>query len=390
MTSQLPGLRWGRVAFLAAYRGVYAGLLRPILFMRPAQDAHQQMLDWLRWADRLPGLAAFLGTMRCLAFESSPTLVGGVRLEFPLILAAGLVKGEGFETETAALAAVEHGENIIPGWRCLPRLVGLVEFGSFTRWPRLGNPGTVVWRDRPTCSTQNRVGLRNPGATAAAAFLAARRDQLPAQFGLNIATSPGVDDTTLQAQEVRESLACFVERGVVPSWFTLNLSCPNTEDDPEFNQTTEGTRQVCDAAVSYLRGAGQDVPLWVKLGPTLADEQYRLLMQVLAETGVRAVIATNTLPLPTPGQPLLMAGAGGGRLHRRAVEVAAVLVHERQARGYPVEVIGCGGIENGATYRNFARLGIHAAQYWSALVYRGPLAAALIVQEGRQKLHDNG
>ncbi len=96
-------------------------------------------------------------------------------LPHPLIVAAGLVKGDGFASEAEALAAVARGRNIMPGWRSLPALVGAVEFGSFTRWPRLGNPGCVVWRDMATRSMQNRVGLRNPGATAAAAFLGARR-----------------------------------------------------------------------------------------------------------------------------------------------------------------------------------------------------------------------
>ncbi len=132
------------------------------------------------------------------------------------------------------------GRNIIPGWRCVPRLVGLVEFGSFTRWPRLGNPGVVVWRDVPTRSTQNRVGLRNPGALAAAEFLAARTKPIcPPQFGINIAVSPGVDDPDQQTDEVLAALAAFVERGVYPAWFTLNLSCPNTEDDPTGNQTAD-------------------------------------------------------------------------------------------------------------------------------------------------------
>ena len=62
------------------------------------------------------------------------------------MLAAGFVKGVGFPDEDAALMAVESGRNVMPGWASVPALCGLVEFGSFTRWPRLGNPGTVVWR----------------------------------------------------------------------------------------------------------------------------------------------------------------------------------------------------------------------------------------------------
>jgi hypothetical protein len=36
------------------------------------------------------------------------------------------------------------------------------------------------------------------------------------------------------------------------------------------------------------------------------------------------------------------------------------------------------------TYRDFANLGVRVVQYWSAIVYRGPLAAALIAHEAQQ------
>ncbi len=258
----------------------------------------------LRWLDARASLLPLLGAARSLTQPLTTVQVGGVTLESPVMLAAGLVKGDGFATEQAALDAVDSGWNIIPGWRSVPRLVGVVEFGSFTRWPRQGNPGTVVWRDVPARSTQNRIGLRNPGVRAAAAFLGAHQDALPRQFGINLAVSPGVSDPDQQTGEVLESLAMFLGSAITPSWFTLNLSCPNTEDDPRGHQTAEDARQICGAAVGALARAadqiGRAIPLWVKLGPDLSDTQYHALVEVFAETGVSAVVATNTLGQPYP------------------------------------------------------------------------------------------
>jgi dihydroorotate dehydrogenase len=403
-----------RVALLRASDAAYTRLLRPLIFRSSAQTAHERMLRLLRMADR--GFTPLAGAIHRLTFADSPVTVGGVDLPSPLILAAGLVKGDGFESEADALAAVRAGRNIMPGWRSLPRLVGPVEFGSFTRWPRLGNPGVVVWRDVPTRSTRNRVGLRNPGALAAAEFLAVRRADLPPIFGINIAVSPGVDDPDQQTDEVIAALSAFIERGVFPAWFTLNLSCPNTEDDPTGNQTADGARQLCASAVSALnltprpplharRGGESDdqvpsprvergfrgevnngaIPLWVKLGPNLSGEQLRALMAVFAESGVRAVVATNTLPQSSPADVSVTAGVGGGRLHAHALQTAAALMHEKTEHAYPVDVIGCGGALDGPTFRAFADLGILAVQYWSALVYRGPLAAALITHEANDR-----
>lgn len=368
--------RLGRLILLAVAQAAYERLARPVIFRGAAQTAHEQVLALSR---RLDGWlwSPLLGSVGRLSFAGEDVSAGGVTLASPLILAAGFVKGQGFDSEDEALRAVADGQNVIPGWRSIPRLVGPVEFGSFTRWPRRGNDGTVVWRDVPTRSTQNRVGLKNPGAQAAAAFLAQRRAQLSSCFGINVAVSPGVSDPDQEQREVLEALRAFLERDVRPAWFTLNLSCPNTEDDPTGRQTEAGARRLCSAAVDLLG----PTPLWVKVGPNLAVEQYRRLMSVFAETGVRAVVATNTMPEPSPENPQVMAGVGGGRLHCRAVDVAALLVQESRRLGSDVDVIGCGGVQDGRTFRAFADIGVRAVQYWTALIYRGPLAAAVIAHE---------
>jgi len=268
--------------------------------------------------------------------------------------------------------------NIIPGWRSVPKLLGVVEFGSFTRHPRLGNPGTVIWRDPRTHSTQNRVGLRNPGAEAAAAFLQRNITALPLVFGINIAASPGVDDDEQAAQEVAEAVHAFLRRSIAPNWFTLNVSCPNTEDDPEGQQTEATTRLLCREAQAQIAADGYSTPLWVKISPGLSAELYHILLRVFAEEGVRAVIATNTSGQPAPDGSGLQAGVGGGRLSAHSLQAADILLHEKAAQGYRVDVIGCGGIDTNEQYLKYKARGVQAVQYWSALVYRGPFAAALI------------
>jgi dihydroorotate dehydrogenase len=168
---------------------------------------------------------------------------------------------------------------------------------------------------------------------------------------------------------------------MIPSWFTLNLSCPNTEDDPRGNQTEDKARHLCGSIVDYLYQYANNVPLWVKIGPTLSEAQVAALMHAFAETGVRAVVATNTLPAPTPNDASTIAGIAGGRLHRPAVEIACLFAEQQAQHSYPVDVIGCGGIDSGKTYADFTQYSIRAVQYLSAMIYRGPLAAALIQRE---------
>ena len=376
MNPQLRGL------VLKGLDAIYSRIVRWFVFRVSAQQGHDWARRLLLAADRIPGLDRLGAALHQALFRREAIEVGGVRLSQSLILAAGALKGRGFSDEAAALEAVEsNSRNIIAGWRIVPALLGPVEYGSFTRQPRLGNAGTVVWRQPATRSTQNRVGLRNPGARAAARFLGVRRSHLPAEFGINIAATPELQDTDQQQRDIIESLDFFLDAGVHPSWFTLNISCPNTEDDPQARQLESESRQLCSAFVGRLHERGFEIPLWVKISPGLAAAQYSVLMRVFHEVGVRAVVATNTLAAPSPGDANQLAGVGGGDLFADALETVRLLLESKRRHNYAVDVIACGGILDGASFSAYRDLGVKAGQYWSALVYRGPLAAAMIQNE---------
>lgn len=366
----------------------YRAWSRHLFFRLSPQRAHDAVIGLLRLLERANVSVAVARSLNRGTACYTATEVGGARLSGRLILAAGLVKGDGFADEGEALQAVETERNIIPGWRIMPALAGPVEFGSFTRHPRLGNTGSVIWREAETQSTQNRVGLRNPGARAAARFLGDHKHQLPSEFGINIAVSPGVAEIDQQERDVVESLEFFIDAGVHPTWFTLNLSCPNTEDDPQGFQLESETKRLCGSFIARLQERELEIPLWVKISPGLAAEQYGALMRVFHDVGVKAVVATNTIARPSPGAKGAVAGVGGGELFPDALDAVRRLLAEKRRGGYDVDVIACGGILDGASFDAYRALGVKAGQYWSALVYRGPLAAAIIESELARHEHE--
>ncbi|MCY4023915.1 MAG: hypothetical protein OXF32_10750 [Anaerolineaceae bacterium] len=353
--------------------------LRPLLFLHSPQRAHERALALLSWMDRSETAISLASRLHRSCFprsDSPPAEIGGVRFGQPLILAAGMVKGTGFSDETDALAAVAEGKNILPGWRSLPALLGPVEFGSFTRWPRMGNPGTVLWRDPRTRTTHNRVGLRNPGARAAASFLGLRRSKLPESWGINIATSPGVEDLERQFEELLESIGFFLDADVRPAWFTLNISCPNTGDDPRGRHSAALVQALCEPTVRLA----YPTPVWIKVAPDLGPEQYQALPGACAASGVRAIVATNTLAQPSPADPRQEAGLGGAGLFPNARQAQKLLQQELGKTAGAVDLVACGGILDGASWKSCEAV---VGQYWSALVWRGPLAAALILREAQ-------
>ena len=331
--------------------------------------------------EHLPLLPAFFKRLRNLLVADEFCDVGGLRLSQSLILGAGLLKGQRFMDESSALRAVESEKTVILGLRLVPALVGPIELGSFTRYPRMGNAGIWLSRTVDTRSTQNRMGLPNPGSRAAAFFLAKRRERLPSEFGINIAPSPGVDDLEQRTREVCEALGFFLQANLKPGWFTLNLSCPNTEDDPLGTQLEAEAQRICGAFLAVLRQHNADTPLWVKLSPGLDAARCETLMRIFGELGVAAVIATNTMPMPMTAAPGFQGGVGGGDLHAAALATVRHLSAAKTRIGCDVDIIACGGILDGASWRAFREAGAVAGQYWSALVFRGPFAAVLIANE---------
>ena len=350
------------------------------------QRAHEDAIKMMAWLDKRLWVTAVLAMMQETALPKELTSIGGVDSDYAMWLAAGWVKGLGFATNEEAMEAVNSQVNIIPGYRSMPQILNHpVMFGSYTPDTRVGNApeeGVVVWRYQDG-SLQNRVGLTNPGAEAAAEFMAINRERMPKVFGVNIAVSPGVESVEQQVREVVAAFQAFIGRGIYPSVFELNLSCPNTEDDPRGNQTTELIEVLVGGVVRYLQSVvGQtksEIPLWVKIGPDLEKDQYKLILSELEELGVKGITATNTVPVPTPDKSGRMAGMSGRFLHKRAVEVCHILMEEKREKGYGIDIVGVGGILTPADLKRFKDVGIKAWQYASALVFGGPFVASAIV-----------
>ena len=123
--------------------------------------------------------------------------------------------------------------------------------------------------------------------------------------------------------------AAFAGLEAGPSWLTLNLSCPNTDDDPRGNQSAELARELAGALVAAV-----DVPIWVKIGPDLSEPQLEAIVHAFGEAGVRAVVATNTLARPTP-EGDAVAGVSGTRLRPSALRMVSRLNRTIESASLP-------------------------------------------------------
>lgn len=283
---------------------MYRWLVRPILYLLPAETAHHFTFRLLRWTAAVPGVK---GLMRALLMKTGDALrVNALGREFPnpVGLAAGFDKDAiGFE----ALGALGFGH---------------VEVGTLTGEGQPGNPRPRLFRLEADRALVNRMGFNNHGSADAVARLSRPRK---AVVGVNVGKTKLVGE----AHAVDDYVLSVGRLGAYADYFVVNVSSPNTPGLRDL-QSVEKLRPLLTAVRAALgKAAGSTrVPLLVKIAPDLADEDIDAIADLVVELGLDGIIATNTTisrdRLATPAARVQAAGAGGlsgAPLKARSLEV---------------------------------------------------------------------
>lgn len=258
---------------------------------------------------------------------------------------------------------------------------GFVEIGAATPRPQPGNPKPRLFRLTPDRAIVNRFGFNNEGAQAIAARLAARPAGIP--VGLNIGANKDSADRAADFAEVVRIA------GDSADFLTVNVSSPNTEKLRDL----QGARALAALLAGVIEARDRLVrrpPVFVKIAPDLDDAGIGDIAAVARETGVQAIIATNTT-LSRDGlrdpQRDQAGGLSGAPLFARSTQVLARLWRET---GGAIPLIGVGGIGSADQAWEKLRAGASAVQIYSALIYQGFSLAATIAGELDARLAREG
>ena len=330
---------------------MYRALIRPLLYLLPAETAHHFAFGCLRWFAAIPGAKALL---RFFFHPVGRAPVRALGLEFPnrVGLAAGFDKDAlGFE----ALGAMGFG---------------FVEVGTLTGHPQPGNPTPRLFRLPKDRALVNRLGFNNRGSADAVARLERPRRTI---VGVNIGKTKvvpeeeAVHDYVLSAKRVA-SCADYV---------VVNVSSPNTPGLRNL-QATEKLRPLLSAVRTALDEASTSrrVPLLVKIAPDLADQDIDAVADLALELGLDGIIATNTTirrdGLRSSESEVSACGVGGlsgPPLNERSLDVLRRL-HTRV--GDRLTLVSVGGIEAPEQARERIEAGADLVQIYTAFVYEGP------------------
>jgi dihydroorotate dehydrogenase len=354
-------------------------LLKPLMFMLPAERAHYFAMGAYASVARF-GIPRRL--VERLARVDDPRLestVCGLRFQNPVGLAAGFDKDARWFHLLDSLG------------------FGSIEIGSITGQGQPGNPRPRLFRLPQDEALINRMGFNNQGAEVAARNLAKvdlAKFRERSVLGINLGKTKVIPN-----EQANEDYA-FSFRLLFPfaDYFVINVSSPNTPGLRSLQEREPliSLLQSIDALNENLAGetGSRRRPVFLKIAPDLTNEQIVEISEIAAEPFVSGIIATNTTisreNLKTSLAAVSKIGAGGlsGRpLFGRSCSVVRLLYERLQGQK---PVIGVGGIFNGDDAWNMLTSGASLVQLYTGFVYGGPTVVRKINRSLLQKLSQFG
>jgi dihydroorotate dehydrogenase len=333
---------------------LYRWLLRPLLYLLPAETAHRLIVFCLKLFSIVPGLSALVRSLTAATKPATRVHALGIDFPSPVGLAAGFDKdAEVFE----ALGAVGFA---------------FVEVGTITGESQPGNPTPRLFRLPKDRALVNRMGFNNHGAEHAARVLSNRGTRRTI-LGVNI----GKTKLVSAEDAVRDYEKSARLLGPYADYMVINVSSPNTPGLRDL-QAVESLRPLVLGVRAALDGApaGRKIPLLVKIAPDLSDEDVLAVADLALELGLDGLIATNTTisraNLATASDAVAALGAGGlsgAPLKARSLAVLRLL---RQRVGDRLVLISAGGIETADDAWARIEAGATLVQVYTGMIYEGP------------------
>ena len=305
---------------------------RPFIFLMEPENAHYAFKRVGVFLGSNPITRGFSSLMWDYNHKSLNIEVDGIEYRNPVGLSAGFDK-DGELTK------------IYPSMG-----FGLAELGSFTGEVCPGNPGRRLFRMVKSRAIVVWYGLNNQGSEKIASRLA-KVDFGRLRVGINAAKSNVTPEFELQ-ESIRDYLKTMTLFKDVGDYFTINISCPNTQDGEPFVDE-HNLNALLSAVTQHIRPI-TDKPIYVKLAADISIAEIDIIVDGCVKHNMDGFVLTNLakpshntehLPEEYPTvKGLLPAGKGamsGLPLQRISTDVIRHVY--RRTRGTKT-LIGVGGV----------------------------------------------
>jgi dihydroorotate dehydrogenase len=325
----------------------YKSVVRKILFQFDPEEVHHFTFGMIKNLFKLPVAGQIVKSKFGFEHPSLERELFGLKFKNPVGLAAGFDKNALLFDEFAGYG------------------FGFVEIGTVTPKPQPGNPKKRLFRLKEDEAIINRMGFNNDGVDKVAARLKNRRSDVI--IGGNI----GKNKVTPNEKATEDYLICFEKLFDVVDYFVVNVSSPNTPNLREL-QDKEPLTALLSALEEQNRAKSHPKPILLKIAPDLTDEQLLDIIDIVKDTGIAGVIATNTT-LSREGLHSKnkdeTGGLSGKPVRERSTEVIRFL-SEKSGKAFPI--IGVGGIHSAEDAIEKLEAGADLVQLYTGFIYEGP------------------
>jgi len=246
---------------------------------------------------------------------------------------------------------------------------GFIEIGTVTPLPQSGNDKPRLFRLPQDKALINRMGFNNEGADAAMQRLKGKKSNII--VGGNI----GKNKVTPNENALNDYALCFEVLFPYVDYFVLNISSPNTPGLREL-QDKEPLRKLLMHVKQLSASKAAYKPLLLKIAPDLVDSQLDDIIEILKETKLDGVVATNTTisrdGLSTNTSEVQAIGNGGLSGKPLTERSTYVIRYLRQKLGPQFPIIGVGGIMSTDDAMEKLKAGADLIQIYTGFIYEGP------------------
>ncbi|WP_026898708.1 quinone-dependent dihydroorotate dehydrogenase [Daejeonella oryzae] len=325
-------------------------LIKPILFQYDPENIHHFVTGGLRAANRIWGVKSLLKNTFQVQDSRLEREVLGLKFKNPVGLAAGFDKNADLVEELA-----EFG-------------FGFIEIGTVTPLPQPGNEKPRMFRLPADEALINRMGFNNQGVDVVADRLSRLNRK-----GLIIGGNIGKNKNTPNEDAVSDYIKCFDRLFDVVDYFVVNVSSPNTPGLREL-QEKEPLKNILNTLQQRNKKNDVSRPILLKIAPDLTNSQLDDIVEIVQETKIAGVIATNTTISrenlkSSDSLKSQTGGLSGKPLTQRSTEVIRYL-SEKSKKSFVI--IGVGGIHSPKDALEKLEAGASLIQLYTGFIYEGP------------------
>jgi dihydroorotate dehydrogenase len=325
---------------------MYKLLIRPLLFCFDPEKVHYFTFSLIRIVSKIPGFSGIFRAIYEVKDSRLETEVFGLKFKNPVGLAAGFDKN-----------AVLYKELSNFGF-------GFIEIGTLTPKAQDGNPKKRLFRLREDSAIINRMGFNNGGVEEAVM-------RLKQNSGVLIGGNIGKNKITPNEEATSDYEICFEALFDYVDYFVVNVSSPNTPNLRAL-QDKEPLTELLQTLQNKNLAKPKQKPILLKIAPDLTDEQLLDIIDIINETKIAGVIATNTT-LSREGlaseNKIETGGLSGKPLTKRSTEVIRFL-SVKSNKSFPI--IGVGGIHSAEDAIEKLEAGASLVQLYTGFIYEGP------------------